>query len=225
MRKILAVISFFFIEMILWPVHFVWAGSETETRIANSAKVGAAGAVPACAGHLNETYFEEGNTSSFENALRLICTPDMKTATWVLVSSTGCSDYRNGSCFKGNAKSIPSFVVGKGPDDYIDSKPPYRVQYRLIKYGLGYDCQVISQQFTTTNDIVKTTPNHDDRWMCARVDIFDGTKDGDITDPKLFHTVIVETNGDQQFENVDADDPFPDNFILSSEMYNYSYSK
>ena len=72
--------------------HSAWATGDTYTRIAETAKVGAAGVVPACQGRLFESLSESGNVHGGEDSLSLICATSQATAAWVLESATGCYD-------------------------------------------------------------------------------------------------------------------------------------
>jgi hypothetical protein len=203
-----------------------WATGDTYTRVAETAKVGAAGVVPGCSGMLFESLHEWDNVHGSGDLLSLICATSPKTAPWVLISGADCyddSDSNEAKCSK--ARPFPPFNMRS--DWREDKRPPYRMQYEMVKYALGRGCQAITQRFTSTNK--DFAEGHENRWLCERLDIFDGTQDADghrIDDPKPLRTVIAETEATRPLvsSSNESEHPteFPQEFLIPAALYVYS---
>jgi hypothetical protein len=153
------------------------AGANLETRIADSARVGAKGVVPDCSGKLLESYLEEGNASGYMFNFTLVCSWTPITAAWVVISDVDCYQQESKEC---NKALVPPDQENK------DTQPPYRVKYILTQYGLGRNCRAVSKGWHG--------------WSCKQLDFFDGTlKAGG--DTSKFRTVTVETVADQPLKS------------------------
>jgi hypothetical protein len=203
-----------------------WAAGDTYARIAENAKIGAAGVVPGCPGMLFESLREWGNGHVGGDLLSLICATSPKTAPWVLISGTDCyddSDAQDSKCSK--TRPVPEFNMRS--DWHDDKRPPYHMQYQMVKYALGRGCQALTQHFTSTN---KDFPEgHENRWLCERLDTFDGTQDVDghpIDDSKPLRTIVAETSSNQPLvsSSTQSEPPteFPQEFLIPSALYVYS---
>jgi hypothetical protein len=203
-----------------------WATGDTYIRTIDLAQIGAVGVIPGCSGRTYEILKEWGNVHGGGDWLSIVCANSVDTATWVLISGTECYDNSDAEdstkCSK--ARSAPDFVVRS--NWYEDKSPPYRMQYQLIKYAIGRECQIVSQRYTSTNT---TVPNgSESRWICKKLDIFDGTNNskGRIVDSQPLLSIKVETVSARPLVSDSQPDAaklnFPEEFIIPGRMYIYS---
>jgi hypothetical protein len=203
-----------------------WGTGDTYTRVAEIARVGAAGVVPNCTGQLFESLSEYGNVHGGGDFLSLICATSPKTAAWVLISGTDCyddSDSQDSKCSK--TRPVPQFNIRS--DWYEDKRPPYGMQYQMVKYALGRGCQAISQHYSSTNK--DSSEGQENRWVCERLDIFDGAQDSSghhIDDSKPLRIIIAETSSSRPLVSSGSQNSttteFPQEFLIPTALYVYS---
>lgn len=214
------------VASILFPTNIARAGGDILTRIADTAKVGARGVIPDCAGRLIERYAEEANVRGFSFSLDLICSASPSAAKWVLISGTSCYDETDvqRKCSRPELKAIPAFNAT--PNYYEDVSPPFLMKYQLVKYAIGRECHVITQNYSS----IYSQSDHAEAWLCEKLDIFDGIhaatrKDG-LLKKTLFVTVETaavrplaeEGRGRQSGSGFEFS--FPDTFLVSPRLYN-----
>ena len=99
------------------------------------------------------------------------------------------------------------------------------MQYALLKYGLGRNCQATTQAFSAETLAPSATRSRSDAWVCGQLDFFDGTRDanGAIDDPAKFRAIAVSTVSSQRLTTAPPEIRFPENFLTLPTWRSYSF--
>jgi hypothetical protein len=189
------------------------ASDDIFVRVADAAKVGANNVVPGCPGRLFETFAASTEASGWTYGLRLVCATSPTTAAWVLIANSKCFDASAALCSSPKAVAIPPF--NSRPNFRDDAHAPYLMQYQLLKYGLGRNCEIVKQGFTSAT-LAPTVANlRQEAWQCGQLDFFDGARDanGAIDDPRNFRAIPVATSASEPLAARKPEVEFPETFL------------
>lgn len=168
---------------------------------------------------LVEELFEGGNVRGSWSRYVLACLRGPQTADWVLISAAYFTP-----CESDDAECYPSDALPDFRDTELDgSTVPYVARLNLVKYGLGYGCAIISQPVIPPEHD-KWRPLSVDRWLCDRINLFDGRYQGSgeasvlIDQPARYRSVRLETRSSIPLS---SDDPIElvDSFIVPDDNY------
>jgi hypothetical protein len=126
-------------------------------------------------------------------------------------------------CSSPTAKLIPPFsapsILGG------QTRQTFVIDYQLLKYGLGRDCQTVKQPFTsaTLGPGVSTTTQT--VWLCGQLDFFDGTSNGGglVPDPEDFRAISVSTSSSRPLAAGNAEENFPKGFLALPFLYSFGF--
>jgi hypothetical protein len=197
------------------------AEASERNRVADSAKVGLNNVVPPCQGRLFETYSESADENGWTYSLRLTCASSPSTAEWSLISNSKCYDAAGKACSSPTAKLIPPFSTPS--ISTLETRQTFTISYQLLKYGLGRNCQIAKQPFTSATLGPNVSTSTQAVWICAQLDFFDGTSNagGLIADPKDYRAISVSTSSSQPLSVGNADENFPKEFLALPFLYSF----
>jgi hypothetical protein len=192
-------------------------------RTAETAQVGSSGVVPGCPGRLFESFADVVDQKGWSYGLQLVCATSPTSAAWVLIANSKCFDAAGADCSSAKARALPAFNARA--DFASDSHPPYAMQYALLKYGLGRNCQATTQMFSAATLAPSPTKSRSEAWICGQLDFFDGTRDanGAIDDPGKFRAIAVSTASSQRLTAAAPEYRFPEIFLALPYWYSYSF--
>ncbi len=197
------------------------AEASERDRVADSAKVGLNNVVPACQGRLFEAYSESTDETGWAYSLRLTCASSPTSAEWSLIANSKCHDDMGKACSSPTAKLIPPFSTASNSS--LENRQTFIINYQLLKYGLGRDCQIAKQPFTSATLGPNVLASIQTTWLCAQLDFFDGTSNagGLIADPKDYRAISVSTSSSQPLSVGNADENFPKEFLALPFLYSF----
>jgi len=183
--------------------------------------------LPACdLGVTKEIFHTGGDIHGSYSSLVIACLQDDETASWVLISGTNCypetMENGDGFCSSKKARVIPRMEVDPEFWDPTKQRAPFRMQYQLIKSGIGIHCREISQP---------TSDQYADysAWLCDTVTLQDGTRDPTTYQefaPQHFALKKIWTESQSALapaDDVDLANSIPSSFIFDKEAYVYNH--
>jgi hypothetical protein len=99
------------------------------------------------------------------------------------------------------------------------------IDYQLLKYGLGRDCQILKQPFTSATLGPGVSTATQTIWLCGQLDFFDGTSNGEglVPDPNDFRAISVSTSSSRPLAAGNAEENFPKGFLALPFLYSFEF--
>lgn len=182
-------------------------------------------------GKIVERLHTGGNMHGFFSAYFLACLQSPERASWVLLSGISCDDPsdRPKRCDTKFARTLPPFVTDNEFWRQEEAgRGPYAVNYKLLRFGIGRDCHVVTQSYNQEGGSFagKGSAN---AWLCEDIKAWDGTNfDGD---PRSFKAFTLKTMGVHGLKTFFPEEPFPSknddsyepptDFLIEKRLYVY----
>ena len=178
-----------------------------------------------CAGPVLEKFHVGGDVHGSYASLVMACIAKTGRADWVLISSTNCYDIDDTeTCRKPDALSVPPMAVNDTFWDAEQQRVPFRMEYQLVKWGLGKNCETVRQPVSATFDDVVVA------WLCETLEVGDGTIDertyATLT-PDRFALRFVRSEGRAALapsRGEDGSEQLPGAFVVDPALYTYNYA-
>ena len=183
--------------------------------------------LPACKhGTAKEIFRSGGDAHGSYSSLVIACLQDDQTASWVLISGTNCypenDETERPFCTSEEAQSIPQMAVDPDFWDAKKQRAPFRMEYQLIKSGLGTGCHAVRQP---------TSDQYADysAWLCDMVTLHNGTMNPQTYEnltPKNFALKNIWTESRKPLtppESPDWANSIPSSFIFDDQAYIYNH--
>ena len=165
-----------------------YAGGDVYSRITDG------NSFSSCSGTAIETYQNSGNIHGFSDNYVLACMTDDTHASWVLQSGLECSDEVASPAWNDPQSRCSNTAVSllpfnKTPDFWKENKPPYKIKFAFIRYGVGKECQLIRQKRPKGSYLNSAI------WVCDSLDFTDGSlsSSGQTLEIDKFRTMEVST--------------------------------